>query len=159
MGHCCLWETASLFGNAWFMGVHLITQPVRVLPCSNSAMKGNNGTNRILYHCIAAQTNTEQDCRLPRVFSKHKLSLMQGTAWRTTHLTISWAHFQLSDVQVLWSWHHCLCIWPLPAKLTSVFVEMVCKMGIHLCCSSSIMIFTHCSFSHLLSSHDLCELT
>jgi hypothetical protein len=28
--------------------MHLITQPVNVLPCSNSAMKGNNGTNRIL---------------------------------------------------------------------------------------------------------------
>jgi hypothetical protein len=32
---------------------------VHALPCSNSAMKGNNGTNRILYHDIAAQTITE----------------------------------------------------------------------------------------------------
>jgi hypothetical protein len=39
--------------------MHLITQPVHVLPCSNSAMKDNNGTNRILYHDTAAQTNTE----------------------------------------------------------------------------------------------------
>lgn len=23
------------------------------------------------------------------------------------------SHFQLSDVQVLWSWHHCLCTWAL----------------------------------------------
>jgi hypothetical protein len=46
------------------------------------------------------------DCRLPRVSSKRKLSLMQGAAWRTTHLTISRAHFQLSDVQVLWSFAH-----------------------------------------------------
>jgi hypothetical protein len=35
--------------------MHLITQPVHVPPCSNSAMKGNNGTNRILYHDIAAK--------------------------------------------------------------------------------------------------------
>jgi hypothetical protein len=38
---------------------HLITQPVHVPSCSNSAMKGNNETNRILYHNIAAQTTTE----------------------------------------------------------------------------------------------------
>jgi hypothetical protein len=29
--------------------MHLITQPVHVLLCSNSAVKGNNRTNRILY--------------------------------------------------------------------------------------------------------------
>jgi hypothetical protein len=39
-------------------GMHLITQPVHVLPCSNSATKGSNGINRILYHDIAAQTIT-----------------------------------------------------------------------------------------------------
>jgi hypothetical protein len=31
--------------------MHLITQPVRVLPYSISAMKGNNGTNRIPRYC------------------------------------------------------------------------------------------------------------
>jgi hypothetical protein len=41
------------------MGFHTITQPVHVLPCSNSAMKTNNGTNRILYHDTAAQIITE----------------------------------------------------------------------------------------------------
>jgi hypothetical protein len=55
MGAFC-WKTASLLGNH---GMHLIIQPVHVLPCSNLAMKGNNGTNRILYHDIAAQTITE----------------------------------------------------------------------------------------------------
>jgi hypothetical protein len=40
-------------------GMHLITQPVHASPCSNSAMKGNNGTNRILYHDIAGQTITK----------------------------------------------------------------------------------------------------
>jgi hypothetical protein len=36
-----------------------ITQPVHVLPYSNSAMKDNNGTYKILYHDTAAQTITE----------------------------------------------------------------------------------------------------
>jgi hypothetical protein len=38
-----------------------ITRPVHVhvLPCNKSAMQGNNGTNRILYHDIAAQTTIE----------------------------------------------------------------------------------------------------
>jgi hypothetical protein len=39
--------------------MHLITQSVHVLPCSNSAIKSNNGTSRILYHDIAAQTIIE----------------------------------------------------------------------------------------------------
>jgi hypothetical protein len=69
--------------------MHLITQRVHVVPCSNSAMKGNNWTNRILYRDIAIQTITEPspcftlgtepgipDCRLPWVFSKRKLFLM-----------------------------------------------------------------------------------
>jgi hypothetical protein len=50
-------------------------------------------------------------CRLPFAFSKRKLFLMKGTAWMTTHLTTSCARFQLSDVKVLWSWHHHLRIW------------------------------------------------
>jgi hypothetical protein len=37
--------------------MYLITQPVHVLPCSNSAMKHNNETNR-LYHDIVVQTIT-----------------------------------------------------------------------------------------------------
>jgi hypothetical protein len=32
-------------------GMQLITQSVHILPCSNSAMKGNNGTNRIPRYC------------------------------------------------------------------------------------------------------------
>jgi hypothetical protein len=52
-------------------------------------MTGNNGTNRILYHNIVAQTIREPhrvsllepgipDCRLAWVFSKHKLFMMWG---------------------------------------------------------------------------------
>jgi hypothetical protein len=40
-------------------GMRLITQPACTFPCSNSAMEDNNGTNRILYHDINAQTITE----------------------------------------------------------------------------------------------------
>jgi hypothetical protein len=40
-------------------GIHMITQPVHVLSCSDWVMKCNNGTNRILYHDTAAQTITE----------------------------------------------------------------------------------------------------
>jgi hypothetical protein len=47
------------------------------------------------------------DCRIPWVF------LLQGRAWRTTHLTTSRSRFQLSDLQVLWSWQHRLRIWAL----------------------------------------------
>jgi hypothetical protein len=67
--------------------MRLITQPVHVLPCSNSAMKDNNLTNRTLYHDISAQTTTEHppvslwepgiaDCRLRLDFPKLKLFLM-----------------------------------------------------------------------------------
>jgi hypothetical protein len=61
MGALSSCKTALSFGkNVWIMGcTYLITQSVRILPCSNSAMKCNNGTNRILYHNIAAQTITE----------------------------------------------------------------------------------------------------
>jgi hypothetical protein len=69
--------------------MHLINQPIHVIPCSNSAMAGSIRTNMILYHDIAAQTITElppcftvgtepgiPDCRLRWVFSKRKLFLM-----------------------------------------------------------------------------------
>jgi hypothetical protein len=42
--------------------MHLIIQPAHVFPFSNSAMKGNYGTRRILYYDIAAQTITEPPC-------------------------------------------------------------------------------------------------
>jgi hypothetical protein len=61
--------------------------PYTIFPSSNSAMKGNNGTNKMLYYDTAAQTITEPipcftlkpgipDYRLPWVFSKHRLFLM-----------------------------------------------------------------------------------
>jgi hypothetical protein len=87
----CEWEQcllAKLHRYSEIMSVSWDT-PITQLPCSNSAMKGNNGTNRILYHDTAAQTITEPppcfavgtkpgilNCMLPWVFSKPKLFLM-----------------------------------------------------------------------------------
>jgi hypothetical protein len=54
------WKTASSLGNnVWIMGCTWLPKPAHILPCSNLAMKCNNGTNRILYHNIAAKTITE----------------------------------------------------------------------------------------------------
>jgi hypothetical protein len=39
--------------------MHMITQPVHIVLCSNSAINGNNGTSRILYHDTAARTITD----------------------------------------------------------------------------------------------------
>jgi hypothetical protein len=181
-------ENCIVVRKCLYHGMHLITQEVHVLPCSHSAVKGNNGTNRIPYHDIAAQTITEplrvllsepgiSDCRLPWVFSKRKLFLMQGKAWRTIRLTIPGARLQLSDVQVLWSWHHRLDIWILlsvirglataalpwmldlwSSRLT-VFVETV-KMNIqfccHLCCSS-FFIFRNYSYSSQCKTITFCQ--
>jgi hypothetical protein len=36
--------------------MHLFTQPANLLPCSNSAINGNDETNRILYYDIAVET-------------------------------------------------------------------------------------------------------
>jgi hypothetical protein len=43
------WKMVSLFGkNIWIIRC-TFTRPVHLLPCGNLAMKGNNGTNKILY--------------------------------------------------------------------------------------------------------------
>jgi hypothetical protein len=51
------------------------------------------------------------------VFFKCKLFPKCGTAWRTTHLTISHVRFQSYGVQVLWSLHPRLCT---PASLSVI---------------------------------------
>jgi hypothetical protein len=58
-GHCRLGKLHRCLEIMSGTGMHLITQPVHVLPFSNSAVKGNNGTNRTLYRDIAAKTITE----------------------------------------------------------------------------------------------------
>jgi hypothetical protein len=60
LGALSCWRTAPLFRNTRLdHGMHLITQPVHVKPSSNSATRGNNRTNRILYHDIAVRTMSE----------------------------------------------------------------------------------------------------
>jgi hypothetical protein len=58
-GHCHLGKLPHSSEKLLDRWMHLITQPAYVLPCSNSAMNGNNGNNRILYHDIAVQTITK----------------------------------------------------------------------------------------------------
>jgi hypothetical protein len=107
--------------------MHLIRQPVHVHPCSNSVVKGNNGTNRILYNNIAVQTITEArprvsllepgipDCKLLSVFFKRKLFLMDvGNSVKDDscdHNTPAFPVICFSDIQVLWSWHQRVSIW------------------------------------------------
>jgi hypothetical protein len=67
-----------------------ITQPAHLLPCSNSIMKGNNGTNEYYTTTILPKPSQNHprvlllepgipDCRLPWVFSKSKPFLMYET--------------------------------------------------------------------------------
>jgi hypothetical protein len=205
-----VWKAAFLSWRTADHGKHLITLPVHVLHCSNPGMKSNNGTNRILYHDIAAQIITEPtsvsllepgipDCRLPWVFSKRNYCWCGEKHWRTTHLTVSRPRFQLPDDPVLWSWHHRLRIWALLSVIRglaiaalpwmldlwssrrTVFVEtgssrwIFSSAAVHLCCGTcdfskqsssmyddlflSMLTFTHCSFSLMLSFYDSCMPT
>jgi hypothetical protein len=90
--HCC----SNIRSGSWDI---FDCHPVHVLPCSNSAMKGNNGINITFSYDTVPKSSQNiprillletgvPDCRLPWKF-KCKLFLMEGTAWRTTHLTIS----------------------------------------------------------------------
>jgi hypothetical protein len=84
-------------------------------PLQYSAMKGNNGTKRIQYHVITAQTiiypppafhSWNQAFRIISVLgsspNENSSSCRKQREGRLI-LTISRARFQLSDVQVLWS--------------------------------------------------------
>jgi hypothetical protein len=72
----CAWGTVILKNciTVWkehlIHGMYLITQPVHVLPYSNSAMKGKNGTNRILYHDITTP-NHHRTSPCPTVGTRH----------------------------------------------------------------------------------------
>jgi hypothetical protein len=48
LGHCHLGKVHCCLEIMFDHGMHLIIQHSHMLPCSNSAMKGNNATNRIL---------------------------------------------------------------------------------------------------------------
>jgi hypothetical protein len=62
-GHCRLEKLRRCCEITSRLWMQLIIQPVQVLPCSNSAMNGNNETSRILYHDIDAETITEPPTR------------------------------------------------------------------------------------------------
>jgi hypothetical protein len=81
MGALSSWKIASLFGKRLDHGMHLITQPVHVLLCSNSAMKGNNGTNRILQYCCL---NHHRTYGPPRPVAEVALPLL----WLVSHCAL-----------------------------------------------------------------------
>jgi hypothetical protein len=160
-------------------------------------MKGNNGTNRILYHDTAAKTITEPPpCftvgteagilyyRLPWVFSKCKLFLMWGTAWRTTHLTILrtflvvWcpdfivATPPLTHLSITFSNKRFRnCSFAVDVRFVKLMSDSFCgnrvfMMNIQFCSSSVIfwnnpsqymtMSFSQCWFSHTVPFHSWC---
>jgi hypothetical protein len=102
------------------------------------------------------------DCRLSWVFSKHKLFLIWGTARWTTDQPISRMPFQLSDVQVLWSWHQHLCIWSILSVLRSLAIAalpLICvglvKLTSHSFCGKSV--FRMNTYSVLLPCQLCCS--
>jgi hypothetical protein len=115
--------------------MHVITRPVHVIPCSNLAMKGNKGTNRILYHDIVAQTTTEPttplrvslfepgipDWRLPWVFFKRKHIPDAGNSVKDD----SSDHFRLSDVQRFRLWHYRLRVWVLLSVIRGLAIAVL----------------------------------
>jgi hypothetical protein len=124
------WKTASLFGNnMWFMWCTwlpnlstyslAVIRPWRVImgPTEQRHCCPNHHRTSPVFHCwyqafrIAGFLGCSQN---------FQLFLMQGTAWRTTQLTISRALFQWSHVQVLWSWHFRLRIWALFSVISDV---------------------------------------
>jgi hypothetical protein len=153
----CLWKTASFFQKCLDHGMHLITQPVHILPCSNSAMKGNNGPTE---YCIMILLPKPTQNRIvgflgcsPNVNSTWCREQREGRPIWPHRACISiclMSRFHGRDTIVYTSDHY------LRSSRETVFVEKACKMGIRLCCSSFMMIITHCSSSHLLSSHGLC---
>jgi hypothetical protein len=50
-GHCRLGKLNSCSEKRQDYGTYLITQSLHFLPCSNSTMKGNNGTKRTPRYC------------------------------------------------------------------------------------------------------------
>jgi hypothetical protein len=90
----------------------MITQPVHILPCNNSAMKCYNKTSRILYHDIAAQTITEP----PPCFTvgtRHAFWIV-GFLGCSPNVNSSWCREQ-HEGRLIWSYHtrisSCLIVW------------------------------------------------
>jgi hypothetical protein len=183
--------------------MHLTVQTVHVFPCSSSATKGNNGTNWILYHNIGTETITESPvfhCWNQAFWIVGFLgcSPNKNSSWcREQHEgQLIWAHytrFQLSNIQILWSWHHRWRIWVSFSVINGLAIEVLLWMldlwsshqtdfvetgssrwivSSAVTCAAvalwfwkqsfsmynnlfpSMSIFTHCSSSLMLSSHN-----
>jgi hypothetical protein len=61
------------------------------------------------------------DCRLLWMFSKI------NSFWCREQLE-GWLHFQLCDIQVLWLWHHYLCIWALLSIIRNLAIAALLCM-------------------------------
>lgn len=92
------WKTASLSGNnIWIMGMHLITQPVHIFPCSNLAVKGNSGTNRMPRYYWPDHHST-----LPVFHYRNR------AFWRiecAPNVNSSWCRNSVKDDRLIWIYH------------------------------------------------------
>jgi hypothetical protein len=93
---------AALFGNH---GMHLITQPVHILPCSNLAMKGNNGTNRIPQYCCPNHHRTSP----PMFHCWNQAFQIVGFLGCSPNVNASWCREQYEG-WLIWLYHACISI-------------------------------------------------
>jgi hypothetical protein len=93
MGALSSWKTALFGNNIWIMECtwlpNLSTYSLAVIRPWWVIMGQTEYCSTILPPKPSHNLSGIPDCRLSWVFSKRKLFLLKGTAWRTTHLTIS----------------------------------------------------------------------
>jgi hypothetical protein len=101
--------------------MHLVIQAVHVPPCGNSAMKVNKGTNRILYHYIAAQTITEP----PPCFTVGtRQALLIVGFLRCSNINSFWCREQ-REGRLIWPYHAFTIVWsPGFMVVTSSFTHL-----------------------------------
>jgi hypothetical protein len=79
--------------------LHLVTQPVHLLPCSNSDMEDNNGTNRIPRYCCPNHHRTSA------VFHCwNQASRIVGFAGCSPNVNSSWCREQREGT-LMWTYH------------------------------------------------------
>jgi hypothetical protein len=118
--------------------MHLINQPIHVFSCSNLAMKGNNWTNRVLYHDTAAKIITE--------FTPHP------PVFHCSNLEFQIVSFLEYSPNVNFSWRReqceCQLIWPHHMSISSCLMStfLVVKTSfMHLSITFSNQRFSNCS--------------
>jgi hypothetical protein len=133
--------------------MHLVTQPVYVLLCSDSAMKGNNLMKRIPQYCCPNHWRTShhslllepgiKECRLasfgcsPNVILPDVLYSMKDDS--SNNIT----YFQLSGIQVLGLWHYCLYIWALLLVIRALAIAVESIMNVDPCQTVSVEILEY----------------